>query len=72
MQSEEFEDLYELRDILTMSQLDIMAYIGLLGKYGDKYKEIGRLHNQLLDLLDELDELLSEAIILVNEEDNVD
>ena len=45
-----------------------MGYTSLSSKYGDKYKEIDRLYNQILDLSDELDELLSEAISLLEEE----
>lgn len=72
MQSEEFEDLYELRDTLTIAQLEIMDYIGMVAKYGDKYKEIDKVYNQILDLLDKADDLLNEAMDLLEEEDNVD
>ena len=72
MQNEEFEDLYELRDTLTIAQLEIMDYIGMADKYGDKYKEIDKVYNQILDLLDKADELLSEAMDLLEEEEDVD
>jgi len=72
MQSEEFEDLYELRDTLTIALFDVIGHTSLSSEYGDKYKEIDRLCSQILYLSDEFDELLSEAISLVNEEDNVD
>ena len=68
MQNEEFEDLYELRDTLTIALFDVIGYTSLSSKYGDKYKEIDRLYNQILDLSDELDELLSKAISLLEEE----
>ena len=68
MQNEEYEDLYELRDTLMIAQFEITGYPSLSSKYGDKYTGIDKIYTQILALSDELDELLSKAISLLDEE----
>ena len=68
MQSEEFEDLYDLRDTLMIAQFEITGYPSLSSKYGDKYIGIDKVYTQIIDLLDKADELLNVAMDLLGEE----